>query len=86
MARGLEAKHEKLERGSGDMNAPPFYILWVQAGADRDAALAALRASGKIGADVPAYIEPLFLKLLRDLVFLLILLNYLLFLFLVSHR
>jgi hypothetical protein len=55
MARGLESKLEKLERGSGDGNAAPFYILWVQAGADRDAALAALRASGKIGADVPAY-------------------------------
>jgi hypothetical protein len=54
--RVLQRRVEKLERGSaGDGDAKPFYILWVPAGADRAAALAELRASGKIAADVPAY-------------------------------
>jgi hypothetical protein len=56
MARSLESKLEKLERGKGaTADVLPFYILWVPAGADRDAALAEFRASGKIGPDVPAY-------------------------------
>ena len=54
--RALQTRVQKLERGkAGDGNAQPFYILWVPAGADRVAALDQLRASGKIGADVPAY-------------------------------
>ncbi|MGC1979296.1 MAG: hypothetical protein WA711_00945, partial [Pseudolabrys sp.] len=54
--RVLQRRVEKLERGSaGDGDAKPFYILWVPAGADRAAALAELRASGMIAADVPAY-------------------------------
>jgi hypothetical protein len=44
---------ENLEREiGGDANAKPFYILWVAAGADRTAALAELRTSGEIPADV----------------------------------
>ena len=54
--RALRTRVEKLERGSGgDANAQPFYILWVPAGADRAAALAELRTSGEIPADVFAY-------------------------------
>ena len=54
--RALRTRVEKLERGSGgDANAQPFYILWVPAGADRTAALAELRTSGEIPADIFAY-------------------------------
>ncbi len=56
MARFLQSKLEKLERGKGaTADALPFYILWVPAGADRAAALDELRASGQIAADVLAY-------------------------------
>ena len=56
MARFLQSKLEKLERGKGTIaDALPFYILWVPADADRVAALDEFRASGKIAADVPAY-------------------------------
>ena len=54
--RALQTRVQKLERGSdGDANAQPFYILWVPAGADRTAALAELRTSGEIPADIFAY-------------------------------
>lgn len=56
MTRNLAVRLDKLEDGNGDGgDVAPFYLLWVQPGADRAAAVAELRKGGKVSADLPAF-------------------------------
>jgi len=56
IARNLAVRLEKLEKGTGGGDdASAFYILWINPGEDRVAALKAAKAAGKIPAGVAAY-------------------------------
>jgi hypothetical protein len=56
MARALESRIAKLEKGDRGMDdGGPFYLLWVESGEDRAAALVAAHRQGKCPADVPIY-------------------------------
>jgi hypothetical protein len=56
MVRALETRIAKLEKGDRETNdGGPFYLLWVEPGEDRAAALAAAHRQGKCAADGPIY-------------------------------
>jgi hypothetical protein len=50
--RNLAGRLDRLEEGKAGRKASAFYVLWVNPGDDREAAL---RSSGKIASDAPAY-------------------------------
>src|SRR4051794_37534295 len=55
MARNLSGRLEKLEEDSGGADAASFYMLWVNPGEDRSAALKAAKIAGKIPPGVASY-------------------------------
>lgn len=55
MARNLAGRLEKLEEGAGGGDAAPFYILWINPGEDRVAALRSAKAAGTIPPGIASY-------------------------------